>query len=997
MRFAHHLHSADFESRAVCAPCGGLGLAFKRWTLLALAALAWSVVLAPALRAQSHWAQVSFQNTSNSSTVSRVTEAKIFAAVGRDQRVYQTVGHDGGFRMTNPRNGFAVNFRPAGVEFEVGTERWGMTLEAYGYGDKLPAVPAASPDADANRVEYARGELTEWYENGPLGLEQGFTVQRRPRNSRGRALTLELSFTEGLTASVDSDGRGLTFHKNGSAVLRYGGLAAADARGRELRAHMEVADNRLRLRIDDAKAQYPVTVDPVVQSATLTASDGVASDFFGGALSISRDGNTIVVGANQFGRNGPGAAYVFVRPATGWSTTSSFAAKLQASNGLAGDQFGNSVAISNDGSTVAVGADGAGAVYMFVRPSGGWAGSSPLQETNEILGSPAGFGFAVSLSGDGNTLAVGASNAQNEAEVFVTTNGWTSFTSAQLTASDGSTGNFLGFSVQISSDGNAIVAGASGATIGSNSFQGAAYVFVKSASGWVTATETAKLTASDGAYGDELGYGVAISGDGSTIVAGAPFAQIGATPNAGAAYVFVMPAGGWASSTEVAKLTESDVSTQKGFFAGTVAISSDGGTALVFKGWGGLGNPPAAVYVYSKPGNGWMSSSETTQMTADFGATDRVSGLSLIARISPVVYRPPFLTIVAGAPALPNGSDQGAAYVFTGFATSSVPVFSLGDVNIVIYSGATSPPQPVTLTNTGTAPLGVAAVAATGSFSTTQNCVAASPLAPSASCTEYVTFAAGAVGTFNGTLTFTDDAGNVDGSTQQVALSATVTRGSTTTTLTSSSNPALVGQSVTFSYSVLPPSGDTLTPSGTVTVNASSGESCVGTAPSGSCALTLTTAGTRTITASYNGDSNFTASTSTALVQRVLYEPAGTVCDGAPGHQILPPVNADGSSVFKQGRNIPAKFRVCDINGVSIGSAGVVTSFNLTQIITGTAMTNVEDIVDTNNPDTMFRWDPSNMEWIFNITTQNLLAGSTYVYTIGLNDGTSIVFQYGLR
>ncbi len=128
----------------------------------------------------------------------------------------------------------------------------------------------------------------------------------------------------------------------------------------------------------------------------------------------------------------------------------------------------------------------------------------------------------------------------------------------------------------------------------------------------------------------------------------------------------------------------------------------------------------------------------------------------------------------------------------------------------------------------------------------------------------------------------------------------------------------------------------------------------------------------------------------------VLYA-SGGVCDGDAGHSILPPINADGTTVGNQGRTIPAKFRVCDANGVSIGTPGVVASFYLTQIITATVTTNVVDIVNTNNPDSAFRWDPTVLQWIFNITTSNLAAGSTYIYTITLNDGSTISFQYGLR
>jgi hypothetical protein len=115
----------------------------------------------------------------------------------------------------------------------------------------------------------------------------------------------------------------------------------------------------------------------------------------------------------------------------------------------------------------------------------------------------------------------------------------------------------------------------------------------------------------------------------------------------------------------------------------------------------------------------------------------------------------------------------------------------------------------------------------------------------------------------------------------------------------------------------------------------------------------------------------------------------------AIGHVIQSPINADGTSVFKQGRTIPAKFNVYDANGVATGTPGVVSSFFLTAILSGMTTATVEDVVDTNNPDTAFRWD--GQEWIFNITTANLTAGSTYIYTITLNDGSTIVFQYGLR
>jgi hypothetical protein len=127
----------------------------------------------------------------------------------------------------------------------------------------------------------------------------------------------------------------------------------------------------------------------------------------------------------------------------------------------------------------------------------------------------------------------------------------------------------------------------------------------------------------------------------------------------------------------------------------------------------------------------------------------------------------------------------------------------------------------------------------------------------------------------------------------------------------------------------------------------------------------------------------------------VSYQTGG-MCAGSSGHSILQPVNADGTSTFKQGSTVPAKFRVCDANGVSIGIPGVVTSFNLVAIINGTITTTVdEDVVSTNN-DTAFRWDPSAQQWIFNVSTKPLSVHSTYIYQIGLNDGSVIRFQFGL-
>ena len=126
------------------------------------------------------------------------------------------------------------------------------------------------------------------------------------------------------------------------------------------------------------------------------------------------------------------------------------------------------------------------------------------------------------------------------------------------------------------------------------------------------------------------------------------------------------------------------------------------------------------------------------------------------------------------------------------------------------------------------------------------------------------------------------------------------------------------------------------------------------------------------------------------------YAAAGVACAGQPGRQILQPVNANGTSVFNQGRTVPAKFRVCDAAGHSIGTPGVVQDFRLTQVISGTT-SDVNESVPSTTPDTAFRWDAAEQQWIFNISTAAQDAQKTYVYTVMLNDGTNIQFRYGLR
>jgi hypothetical protein len=127
----------------------------------------------------------------------------------------------------------------------------------------------------------------------------------------------------------------------------------------------------------------------------------------------------------------------------------------------------------------------------------------------------------------------------------------------------------------------------------------------------------------------------------------------------------------------------------------------------------------------------------------------------------------------------------------------------------------------------------------------------------------------------------------------------------------------------------------------------------------------------------------------------ITYATTGAPCLGQPGRTILQPINADGSSVFKQGSTVPAKFRVCDANGNSIGSQGVVQGFAVQ--VTNATGDIVNEAVDSTTPDTTFRWSATDQLWIFNISTKSLSSGKGYTYQVVLNDGSNLLFKYTLK
>jgi len=420
------------------------------------------------------------------------------------------------------------------------------------------------------------------------------------------------------------------------------------------------------------------------QQAYIKASNAGAGYEFGKSVSLSDDGGTLAVGAwlegsSSVGINTPplddgtadrsGAVYVFVRNDAGDWTQQAY---IKASNTGADDIFGISIALSGDGDTLAVGAfgedssttgvnsvpnddgsaDDSGASYVFVRDDAGdWSQQAYLKARN--TGALDGFGTAVSLSGDGNMLAVGAFGESNSfsgvwmgsdmpgtdndndnlsgsgaAYVFVR-NGQGDWTQqAYIKASNPDAFDRFGWALDFSDDGDTLAVGAWGESSntegidtipvddGTANLSGAVYVFTRNGIGnWL---QQAYIKPGNTSAYDRFGISLDLSSDGNRLAVGA-FNEdgdaIGVNPasndnsdNAGAVYLFSRDGAGDWSPHSYLKASNTGAYDS---FGGALSISSDGDTLAVSapaedSGATGVGseqnddtvNESGAVYLY---------------------------------------------------------------------------------------------------------------------------------------------------------------------------------------------------------------------------------------------------------------------------------------------------------------------------------------------------------------------------------------------------------------
>jgi hypothetical protein len=819
----------------------------------------------------------------------------ISEALGRDGSDFRVRASAHGFHADNPPHGLAADFGRKGIVLRRGSEHWGLRLLGFGYGGASAVSNEVDPSSSANRVEYQHGPLTEWYVNGPMGLEQGFTLNEPPGPRNGQPLTIVLEMSGNLRAAAETGSNAMTLSgRDGETGIRYAGLSARDAAGQEFRAWLKVEGERLLLEADDSGARYPLVVDPFIQETFLvTAANAihvaisgdnntvaVTSDVgvsifvdsgsgwnqvalltypnfrnsFCDSVALSNDGNTLVCGAaivDSPVASGAGSVFVFVKPGFSWINMLP-TAQLYGSDLGFNANFGASVAISDDGSTVLVGAPqpppygGVGAAYIFLRPSAGWG--APMTESGKLEPSDGvingDFGFSVAISGDGHTAAVTdipEGLVSGAGYVFVSPLPfWPPLTIAPASLLPLVLAKGFGFSMAMSRDANTVVIGAPDYATN----QGAAFVFVKDpVLGWgFTTHEAAFLTASDGVACDNLGFSVSISGDGSHVLAGADYrtatnVPTGPPPGGGPPCESATPGGG-------------------------------------------------AVYEFVSHAGTWSTETQDSVLVSPF-----VQG-SLFGFSVAISYDTTRLVVSA---ANTNGTDiinqpnsPTSTAITSGLSTATVTGQGYSvDVSVAsVAPGAGTPTGKVTVSD------GSASCTATLSGGT-------------GSCTLTSTTA----GPKTITATYNSN-GNYLGSS--VTGSHTVNKADTALTVSSSENGSTFGDSVTFTATLSVKTPGSGTPTGISWT--------IDSQPAGTgSTLTIATliVGTHTVSASYAGDSNFNGS-SASLAN-------GQKVSGYPVSAALTAPSRPYSDLETFTISVPNTM----FNGLTATTAGTVVTFSI--------------------------------------------------------------------
>ncbi|NNC96031.1 MAG: T9SS type A sorting domain-containing protein [Chitinophagales bacterium] len=249
-------------------------------------------------------------------------------------------------------------------------------------------------------------------------------------------------------------------------------------------------------------------------------------DHAGSSVSISGDGNRLIMGSPQNGASLQGSARVFEFNGSNWIKIGS---DIDGDN--ANDLFGTSVSISNDGSTVAIGAPGydgvagsnTGLVKIFEDSSGVWVQKGINLEGRSSLDN---FGKSVSLNADGSIIASGATQipfGTDSSFVRVLEYNGSSWVRIGKDIEGEVAGDQSGFSVELNYTGNVVAIGSVKSDV-NGADAGQLRVFQNNIGNW---GRTANIINGEAAS-NQAGFSVSLNADGDTVSMGAPFNNGGA-------------------------------------------------------------------------------------------------------------------------------------------------------------------------------------------------------------------------------------------------------------------------------------------------------------------------------------------------------------------------------------------------------------------------------------------------------------------------------------
>ncbi len=252
------------------------------------------------------------------------------------RREYEASTTEQGLQAPNRAHNLRTTFGERGIEVVPRTSKdvspaWRFAWETSGIGraGSMQSSEPVSPESERNRVTYRRDGWSEWYENTAKGLEQGFTIERRPGGEG--LLRIAGGFPAALRAEVRADGAVDFIDSHGVCTIRYGELHVWDARGLELTSELVIAEAALAIVIDDRDAKYPLTIDPLMTSPAWTAESDQAFAQFGFSVATAGDVNgdgfsDVIVGSLFFdnGQADEGRAFVYQGSAGGLSITPSW-------------------------------------------------------------------------------------------------------------------------------------------------------------------------------------------------------------------------------------------------------------------------------------------------------------------------------------------------------------------------------------------------------------------------------------------------------------------------------------------------------------------------------------------------------------------------------------------------------------------------------------------------------------------------------------------------